>query len=300
MNPSRRKFLAQLGIVSAAPFLGFESTLAASAAAQVKFGYSAITWGDDIERAIREIAELGFTGIQLRANALAKWGQKPEELKKLMDDAKLELVMFSSGNADIHTGNDEAEIAKHVVNAKFVKALGGKRMQVTNSSRPKTGAVSNEDLVKYAKMLTEVGKRTADVGVETTYHNHMGQLGQTPEEVDTILQNTDPKRVGFLLDVAHYLQGGGDPAAAVRKYKDRIKLLHIKDVKNTGTPNGYQFVELGQGRLDFPAVFAALNAINYKGYAVVELDAIPVKGRTTMESGQIAKDYLVSKMKFKV
>lgn len=299
MKQSRRTFLAQLGALSAAPLLGFGSIPADPVAAAIKFGYSAITWGDDIERAIREIASLGFTGIQLRANAFAKWGQKPEELKKLLDDARLELVMFSSGNADIRTGNDEAEIAKHVVNAKFVKALGGKRMQVTNSSRPKTGAVSNEDLVLYAKMLTEVGKRTADVGIETTYHNHMGQLGQTPGEVDTILQNTNPKYVGFLLDVAHYLQGGGDPAAAVRKYKGRIKLLHIKDVKNTDTSSGYQFVELGQGRLDFPAVFAALDAINYKGYAVVELDAIPVKGRTTMESGQIAKDYLTGKMKFR-
>lgn len=288
-----------MGVVSAIPFLGFSPLLAAPAAS-LKFGYSAITWGDNIEGAIKEIASLGFTGIQLRANAFTKWGQKPEELKKMLDDAKLELVMFSSGNADINTGNDEAEINKHVVNAKFVKALGGKRMQVTNSSRPKTGDVTNENLVKYAKLLTEVGKRTAAVGIETTYHNHMGQLGQTPQEVDTILQNTDPKSVGFLLDVAHYLQGGGDPAAAVHTYKDRIKMLHIKDVKNTDTNSGYQFVELGQGRLDFPAVFNALNAINYRGYAVVELDAIPVKGRTTMESGQIAKDFLTGKMKLKM
>ena len=299
MIQSRRTFLAQLGMASTIPFLGFRPQPAAPAAS-IKFGYSAITWGDNIEQAIREISSLGFTGIQLRSNAVAKWGQKPEELKRLLEGARLDVVMLSSGNADINTGNDEAQIAKHVVNAKFIKAVGGSRMQVTNSSRPKTGAVSNEDLIKYAKMLTEIGKRTADAGVETTYHNHMGQLGQTPQEVDTILQNTDPGRVGFLLDVAHYLQGGGDPAAAVRTYKDRIKTLHIKDVKNTDTPSGYQFVELGQGRLDFPAVFDALNKINYRGYAVVELDAIPVKGRTTLESGQIAKDFITNKMKFKM
>lgn len=299
MTQSRRRFLVQVGVVSAVPFLGFKLKTAAPAAS-IKFGYSAITWGDNIEGAIREISSLGFTGIQLRSNAMTKWGQKPEELKKLVDDAKLDVVMLSSGNADVNTGNDEAEISRHVINAKFIKAIGGSRIQVTNSSRPKTGTVSNENLIKYAKMLTEVGRRTADVGVETTYHNHMGQLGQTPQEVDTILQNTDPKRVGFLLDVAHYLQGGGDPAAAIRTYKDRIKTLHIKDVKNTDTPNGYQFVELGQGRLDFPAVFDALNKINYRGYAVVELDAIPVKGRTTLESGQIAKQYLSSTMKFKM
>ena len=95
MKQSRRKFLAQLGMASAAPLLGFTHKLPVPAAAQIKFGYSAITWGDNIEQAIREIAALGFTGIQLRANAMTKWGQKPEELKKLVEDAKLDVVMFS-------------------------------------------------------------------------------------------------------------------------------------------------------------------------------------------------------------
>ena len=296
MKQSRRTFLAQMSLLSAVPFLGFRSAPAVGRPAAVRFAYSTITWGDNLEQAIRDIASLGFTGVQLK-NPFAAYGAKPEVLKKLLEDAKLEVVMLSSGNANVNTGNDEAEIAKHVVNAKFIKAVGGNRIQLTNSSRPATGSVNQEDLVKYGNMLTEIGKRTAGLGVETTYHNHMGQLGQTPEEVDTILQHTDPRYVGFLLDVAHYRQGGGDPAAAVKKYKDRIKTLHIKDVKDKAEGNGYQFVELGQGRVDLPAVFAALDAISFQGYAVVELDAVPVKGRTQLESGQMAKDYISNKLK---
>lgn len=298
MKSSRRKFLAQLGVLSAIPFLEFEAKSAALKKASIRFGYSTITWGNNIDQAISEISSLGFTGVQLR-NPFAQYGQNPEALKKLLQDAKLEVVMLSSGNADVNTVNDEAEISKHVTNAKFIKSVGGNRIQVTNSSRPKTGQVNPDDLVKYGKMLTEIGKRTADIGVETTYHNHMGQLGQTPQEVDIILQNADSKYVGFLLDVAHYLQGGGDPATAIHTYNKRIKVLHIKDVKDTEGGNGYQFVELGQGRLNLPAVFKALDEINYHGYAVVELDAVPVKGRTPLESGQIAKDYLTKKLNFK-
>ncbi|HMI05115.1 MAG TPA: sugar phosphate isomerase/epimerase [Pedobacter sp.] len=301
MKQSRRNFLTQLGLLSAAPLLASSDLLAATLPAPaIQYGYAAITWGNDIKQSILDISSLGFKGIQLRANAFTEFGQKPDELIKLLKASKLKLAMYSSGNANINTGNDEAEIAKHVESANFVKMLGGSRMQVTNSSRPKSGMVSQEDLIKYGQLLTEIGKRTASIGIETTYHNHMGQLGQTPEEIETILKHTDPKYIGLLLDIAHYQQGGGNPAQAIHKYKDRIKCMHIKDVKNTADDKSYIFVELGQGRVDLPAVFAALKAIDYSKYAIVELDAVPVKGRTPLESGQITKDYLINKLGIRI
>lgn len=301
MKQSRRSFLTQVGLLSASPLLVSSDLLAAILPAPaIKYGYAAITWGNDIKQSILDISALGFKGIQLRANAFTEFGRKPAELVRLLKAAKLELAMYSSGNANINTGNDEAEIAKHVESARFVKILGGSSIQLTNSSRPKTGEVSNDDLVKYAALLNEIGKRTAAIGIKTTYHNHMGQLGQTPEEVDVILKHTDPEFVKLLLDVAHYQQGGGNPVTAIKKYKDRLECLHIKDVKNTDDAKGYIFVELGQGRVDLPAVFAALKAINYNKYAIVELDAVPVKGRTPLQSGQITKDYLTGKLKIRI
>ncbi|MBB5438956.1 inosose dehydratase [Pedobacter sp. AK017] len=297
MKQSRRSFLTQIGLLSASPLLASSDLLASTLPAPaIQYGYAAITWGNDIKQSILDISSLGFKGIQLRANAFTEFGQKPEELIQLLKAAKLKLAMYSSGNANINTGNDEAEIAKHVESARFVKILGGSSIQLTNSSRPKTGEVSNEDLVKYAKLLNEIGKRTAAIGIKTTYHNHMGQLGQTPEEVDVILKHTDPKLVKLLLDIGHYQQGGGDPVTAIKNYKDRLECLHIKDVKDTSDAKGFIFVELGQGRVDLPAVFSALKAINYSKYAIVELDAVPVKGRTPLESGQITRDYLINKL----
>lgn len=301
MKQSRRSFLTQIGLLSAAPLLA-PSNLFASLHSPfaIQYGYAAITWGNNIKQSIQDISSLGFKGIQLRANAFTEFGQKPNELIQLLKDAKLKLAMYSSGNANINTGNDEAEIAKHLESARFVKLLGGDSIQVTNSSRPKSGTVTNEDLIKYAKLLNEIGKQTAAIGIKTTYHNHMGQLGQTPEEVDIILQHSDPKYVKLLLDVAHYQQGGGDPTAAILKYKARLDCLHIKDVKNTTDAKGYIFVELGQGRVDLPAVLSALKTINYNGYAIVELDAVPVKDRTPLQSGQITRDYLTNTLKVKI
>ena len=43
------------------------------------------------------------------------------------------------------------------------------------------------------KLLTEIGKRTADLGVPLGYHNHMNNLGERPEEVRAVLGAADPK-----------------------------------------------------------------------------------------------------------
>lgn len=207
---TRRRFLTQIGIASVAlPLIARPESIysLSQSNGSIKFGYSAITWGGNDLQAIKDISSLGFTGIQLRSNAFPNYKEKPEELKRILDEAKLELAMFSSGNANINTGKDEEEILKHVAHAKFVKSLGGKFIQLTNSSRPKSGLPTQEDLIKYGNMLTEIGKRVLPLGIEVAYHNHMHQLGETPEEVDTILQNADPKYVKLELDVAHYQQG---------------------------------------------------------------------------------------------
>jgi inosose dehydratase len=296
---SRRKFLLETSLtVAGLSFLSCSSSkkTASVVVPGLKFGYSAITWGGNDVQAIKDIATLGFKGVQLRSNILKEFGSKPGEVRAMLAQNKLELPMFSSGNANINTGNDAAVIETHVNNAKFVKALGGKNIQVTNSSRSKTSAPTTEDLKKYGQLLNEIGKRTREIDVQTNYHNHMGQLGQTPEEVQLILENCENDNVKFLLDIAHYQQGGGDPVKAIGQYKDRLSSLHLKDVRPNpaGGPDAYTFVELGQGRVDMPGVFKALNVIDFKGWGIVELDSVPDKTKTPVQCANITKTYLAT------
>lgn len=302
---SRRKFLSQLGLAAlAVPVIACGTTAGSGAGSNgslavpgLKLGYSAITWGGNDVQAIKDIAALGFKGVQLRSNVLKEYGSKPEELRALLTQYKLELPMFSSGNANINTGDDEAVIKTHLDNARFVKALGGQNIQLTNSSRPKEGMPTTEDLAKYGRLLNEIGRRTRDLGVVSNYHNHMHQLGETPEEVAIILDNCDPQNIKLELDTAHYHQGGGDPVTAIRKYQSRLNALHLKDVRpKTGSsdPKAYTFVELGQGKVNLPGVFKALQDINFKGWGIVELDSVPEKEKTPVQSAEITRAYLNS------
>ena len=118
------------------------------------------------------------------------------------------------------------------------------------------------------RLLSELGRRTADLGVPLGLHNHMGNLSQSPDEVARVLDASDPRHVKLELDVAHWHQAGGDPAAAVRAHRDRLLFLHIKDVESPAPgrgPGSYRFVELGRGRVNLPAVFVALREVAFDG-----------------------------------
>ena len=278
--------------------LSYFDTPISPAPGEIHFGYASITWNGNDRQAIADIAALGFRGIQLRANAIKEF-TSAVELRDLLEKHQLKMVALSSGGVRIDPAVESDEIARHTENAKFVHEVGGLYLQVTDE-RPKDRAVTSADYARLGKLITEIGKRTADLGISLGYHNHMGTLGQSPEEVDRILLAADPRYAKLELDVAHYFQGGGDPAKAIEKYHDRLLFLHIKDVEplpNAANPKrNYRFVELGRGRVDLPGVFEALRKVNFRGWAIVELDAVPEKDRTPKECAEISKKYLEEKI----
>ncbi len=299
---SRRQFLHQTAALAGATFLPLDLLAKPKGRARpgLKLGYSAITWGGNDAKAIEDIATLGFRGIQLRANTFGPYKAKPSELKALLDAKKLSLAMFSSGNVEIDPAKEQSTIDLHVAHASFVKALGGSALQLTNDLRQKDRPPTTDELRRLAEVMNKIGQQTADLGVQATYHNHMNQWGETPEEVDAIVQALNPKHVRLLLDVAHYHQGGGNPAKAIVQYRDLLHTLHLKDTKSplpgNDNPKAYQFVELGQGNVDFPVLFAALDKIRFKGWGVVELDGVPDKTRTPLQCGEISRAFLREKL----
>ncbi|MBS1821735.1 MAG: TIM barrel protein [Acidobacteria bacterium] len=295
LNLSRRNFLASLTATAACASL---PSFAAPHKARIEFGYAAITWGNEVRQSIDDIAAVGYKGIQLRANALTQF--KPAELKDLLAQHKLTFVALSSGEVSLDAPEDD-QLATHLAHAQFVKDSGGRYLQILDKLTTYTRTVTPDDCKRIGKLLTELGKRTAGIGIPLGYHNHLGTMSQRPENLDIILENSDPKYVKLELDTAHAVAGGGDPVEMIRKYHERILFMHLKDVRDipADTPKArypFEFVELGRGRVDLPAVFAALDRFAFSGWAVVELDRVPDKSGTPKESAAISKEYLEHKI----
>jgi len=269
----------------------------AQAAAAIQYGYAGITWGNDYKKAIDEIAAVGYRGVQLRSSdgLLDEFGAKPAALRELLAQKRLTFAVFSSGNLSIDPAREKEMIDLHTSHARFVREAGGLFLQVIDE-RPKRAVVA-ADYKRAGQLLTELGKRVQDIGVTLAYHPHMNSTGEKPQELAAVLESADRRYVRVLFDTAHYQQGGGDPAPAIRQYRDWIAVLHLKDVRAAADQaSGYQFVELGRGRVDLKAVFVALNEINFKGWGVVELDRVPDAGRTPKESAEMNRQFLIEKV----
>jgi inosose dehydratase len=308
MMTTRRDFLTTVGActVGAASPSVFGALYAQSptaATGAMRFACHTMTWGDDYVRGIEDIAKAGFHGVQLRPNVLTRFGEKPADLQALLAQQHVEFVCFSGGTLLLAPEREAETLAQLEKHAQFVQAAGGLHMQVTDE-RPKDREPTPDDRKRMGGLLTTLGRRCQPLGVKLVYHNHMGNLGQRPEEVAEVLAASDPAVVGLLLDVAHYAQAGGDPAAAVRAHKDRLVLVHAKDVRTVPRPAAapanapsYQFVELGRGRVDLPGAFTALKGVGYRGWVIVELDAVPDPGGSATASMLASKQYIEQVLK---
>jgi inosose dehydratase len=98
--------------------------------------------------------------------------------------------------------------------------------------------------------------------IKLAIHNHGPEDKRFPSPYDVwkAVQPYD-KRVGLCIDVGHTARAKVDPAEAIRRCKDRLYDLHIKDIDSTA-PDG-KTIEAGRGVLDLKSILHAILDINY-------------------------------------
>jgi sugar phosphate isomerase/epimerase len=135
-----------------------------------------------------------------------------------------------------------------------------------------------------AETMNRAGRQAADAGLQFCYHNHGFEFEPLPDgrlPLDVLMEATDPSLVKLELDVFWVGITGNDPVALIRKYGDRIALMHLKD-KRAGAPTATQemkvpptaFTAVGSGSLDFSAILEAGAAAGVAHY-FVEQDHSP-------------------------
>jgi inosose dehydratase len=138
---------------------------------------------------------------------------------------------------------------------------------------------------RFAEGLGRVVARCRERGYEPAFHHHTATYVEAQWEIERLLELTE---VGLCLDTGHLLLGGGDPVTAIRAWGDRINHLHLKDARldvlrgivDDAAPveeiwRRRAFCALGEGDVAVDEVLAALQAIGYEGWLVVEQDIVP-------------------------
>ncbi len=245
-----------------------------------KFAYTIWQWGGEKENVItacREVSELGYKYFESTKPFIDVFKNDKEELRDI-----LAMYDIAPTGAYFHlNGTKENDIDDLEAKIPFMLEFGMKL--ITVQAVGVHGRSANQEELDYAlKTITRIGKICKPYGIRPSVHPHFNTTCMIPSDIDFILQNTDPEEVWFCPDTAHITKGGGDAAAIVEKYKDRVGFTHLKDIQKNvelkveGMEQGKEvysnFLELGEGNVDFASVFRSLKSVNYDGFLCAELD----------------------------
>ena len=299
MYLGRREFLA-----------GSLAGLAASAAADppMRIATSGFIWQNEIEDGIRTTARFGFHGIEPFRHHVAKYLDRPQELKKQLDDAGIAMASCSNGgnmSTDfIHAENARRTIEDHERFAgEFLVHFGCRHFKINMGRRPDEGPTADH-LKLLSQNLNELGRRTAKLGVKLAPHPHIWSPLERGNELKRMLELTDPEYVFLVADTAHLTLGGTDPMEVIRGHYKRVAALHFKDTEpkyrgyRGATPTTEEhrkvnlYKNLGAGGVDFPGVVKFLWERKYAGWITLDLDP-PRPGDGTIEDNlEINKKYV--------
>jgi inosose dehydratase len=267
----------------------------------MQFGYHTITWGGvvghpvgvtsikdlfyqtngSMETAVRDIAAAGYAGTEMFDGNVAEYADRPEELHRLLSESGVKLVSVYSGANFIFADVLPEELHRINRAAELAATFGAERLVVGGGARRSAGT-TDEDYALLARGLDQVTDIAESFGLTASYHPHLSTIVESPSELERLMNTT---RIGFCPDTAHLAAGGGDPAAVIRKYPDRIRHVHLKDFR----ADPFQFLPLGEGDLDFPDIIRAVKESGYDSWLMVELDNYAGDPRAAAE---ISKKYL--------
>lgn len=216
----------------------------------------------DIPGTLDRIKAMGITELESGSGKLP-----PEEYKKLCDARGLTIPSTSASFEELRDNP-----MKVVENA---QALGSKFVMC--AWIPHEGQVFTIDNAKAAvEVFNSAGKVLQENDLTFCYHPHGYEFQKHDDKIllDYIFENTDPKYVSFEMDVFWIQFGGGDPVSLLKKYDQRWKMLHLKDMKIgteknlSGGANVENNVVLGTGELDMKGILTTAKDIGIKHYFI--------------------------------
>jgi len=242
--------------------------------------------------------DTGFIGIRLTQfpQILKTYDITAAQMQKEAAKRGCQIVTISF-NGPTHDPAKRAEVvASAKVAMNFLKDFGANHLVVFPPNRKNlTGDAS---FAAMCESFNAIGSAAREMGFYAGLHNHMGEMVQTPEEVDRCMAMTDPKLFHFSPDTAHLHLAGCDVVKTLEKHKHRLMLADYKDAKRLATTKPDSFdresiFDLGDGDIDFIGCHQVLKSVSFKGFLIVDLDIARQGPRASYERSGA---YVVSKL----
>lgn len=274
---------------------------------QIEIGAAPIAWRNDdwpamggettFKEIVDDMAATGYTGTEI-GNA---YSRQPDIL--LPELQKRGLRVANAWHSTHVLEPWETDRKDFIKSRDFLSAMGARVIGVSEQSLSIQGMIdrsladrnryTDEQWKEVAERLNKMGLLAQEKNIDLTYHHHMGTPVQTGEEIDQLMEMTDPNLVYLLWDSGHLDFAGEDPEGVLRRHLDRIKHIHLKDVRHdrrdqalTEGQSFYQaitsgdqgvFTVPGDGDIDFDPIFDVIKDSGFNGWMIVEAEQDPKK-----------------------
>ncbi len=250
--------------------------------------------GADPKKSLELLVEMGYSEIELYGPYpfSAETNKKSwEQITKMLgfsgsgffgeSQSKFQAYCRELGLSipSLHTDLDTLENHMPAL-GEAARQLGAK--YVTLPAIPPERRQTLEDYKRMADTFNTIGTAALNEGIRFAYHNHGYGLQETDGVIpfEMMLDATDPNGVFLEMDIFWTIAGKADPVAYLNKYKERYKMMHLKDMLELRYFSGdggdpAQWVELfplmastGSGVLDLEGIVNAASQAGVEHFFV--------------------------------
>lgn len=210
----------------------------------------------ELPEVLKAYAEIGFKNFEVFtswAKSALDINKEPAEYLKLGEKYHMSFRSFHLPN--ITTINGEKDLEQSILAARFAYKIGCDVVLFK--------ADSIQTFLKFGKRFLN---GIDSVDIVPVIQNHVGSAIETIEDVNDVLDGINDDNLKVLFEVGHFHAAGILWKDAIPCFKNRIKLVHIKD------QIGKVSVPFGKGEIDIPGLIIFLDSIQYKDQLVVEME----------------------------
>ncbi len=256
----------------------------------------------DFYGTLKKVREMGYTGVEFYGEY---YGHTPVEVKAMCTE--LGLIPFSN-HVPFQQMMDDLD---RVIEENTV--LGVQYIVFAYMDKPSRPGVDPEQFKATVARIGEIGAKVREAGFQLLYHNHDFEFVALPDGTvghDYIFSANTPENVQVELDVCWSDFAGFPAPELIRKYKDRVPVVHLKDYFLSGELSGdpyaligissenaaqdagkFEFRPLGQGVMDMHAVLQAASGCGAR-WLCVEQDEPTAQAADRFEGPRQSAEWL--------
>lgn len=213
----------------------------------------------DFEGTVREVAKMGFTGVEFAGY----YGRTAEQVKKMLDDNGLKCYGTHTQLGDLLGENFDKTVQFH-------KVIGAPIVIVP--SLPHDRIATRAKIIETAGILSDIASKLKKHKLQFAFHNHAAEFQKVEGElIYTTLFNHCNKDVRIQFDTANAKSAGADAAEFFKMFPNRTVSVHVKDFSATNHD-----ALLGEGDVKWPDVLPFWKRRGAPTWFIIEQESYPV------------------------